>query len=100
MIVQQPLGANPVPPEGQQVVYVAPPQVPQQVQVQPVPVNVTVTVQPEAVRAENLMPQPPVPANCPPGLEYLTQLGQLLVKQKVEMFEAITGWETVNKVFK
>ena len=30
--------------------------------------------------------------------EYLTQLGQLLVKQKVEALEAIIGFETVNKV--
>ena len=25
--------------------------------------------------------------NCPPGLAYLTQLDQLIIKQKVEMLE-------------
>jgi uncharacterized protein YxjI len=43
-----------------------------------------------------------IPVNCPPGLEYLTQIDHLLVKQKVEMLEAITGVlgigvETKNK---
>lgn len=35
--------------------------------------------------------------NCPPGLEYLTTIDQLLVKQKVELLEAIIGFETNNK---
>ncbi|KAG8228515.1 hypothetical protein J437_LFUL008971, partial [Ladona fulva] len=35
--------------------------------------------------------------NCPPGLEYLTMIDQLLVKQKVELLEAFTGFETCNK---
>ncbi|KAG7157663.1 Phospholipid scramblase 2-like 2, partial [Homarus americanus] len=42
------------------------------------------------------MPTPAV-TNCPPGLEYLTQVDQLLVKQKVELLEAFTGFETSNK---
>ena len=42
------------------------------------------------------MPQQ-APANCPPGLEYLTLVDQLLVKQKVELLEAIVGYETNNK---
>jgi len=37
------------------------------------------------------------PPNCPPGLEYLTQIDQLIVKQKVELLEAFTGFETANK---
>ncbi|XP_004525584.1 phospholipid scramblase 1 isoform X1 [Ceratitis capitata] len=35
--------------------------------------------------------------NCPRGLEYLTMVDQLLVKQKVELLEAFTGFETNNK---
>lgn len=35
--------------------------------------------------------------NCPPGLEYLAQIDQLLVHQKVELLEAFTGFETNNK---
>ena len=41
-------------------------------------------------------PQQTVPG-CPPGLEYLTQIDQLLVHQQVELFEALTGWETKNR---
>lgn len=35
--------------------------------------------------------------NCPPGLEYLASVDQLLIQQKVELFEAFTGFETNNK---
>ncbi|XP_017863927.1 PREDICTED: phospholipid scramblase 2 isoform X3 [Drosophila arizonae] len=35
--------------------------------------------------------------NCPRGLEYLTSIDQLLVKQKVELLEAFIGFETNNK---
>merc|ERR1711892_164863 len=37
------------------------------------------------------------PPGCPPGLQYLAMIDQLLVKQKVELLEAFTGWETANK---
>ncbi len=37
------------------------------------------------------------PDNCPPGLEYLTQINHLIVKQKVELLEAFIGFETKNK---
>ncbi|XP_046673250.1 phospholipid scramblase 2 isoform X1 [Homalodisca vitripennis] len=37
------------------------------------------------------------PANCPPGLEYLTSIDQLLVHQKVELLEALIGFESKNK---
>ncbi|CAN8020893.1 unnamed protein product [Ixodes persulcatus] len=40
---------------------------------------------------------PPAVPNCPPGLEYLTAIDQLLVKQKVELLEAFLGFETQNK---
>ena len=33
------------------------------------------------------MPRPQGIAGCPPGLEYLTQIDQLLVQQKVELME-------------
>ena len=33
----------------------------------------------------------------PEGLEYLSQIDQLLVKQKVEVFEMLTEIETANK---
>ncbi|XP_015784200.1 phospholipid scramblase 2 [Tetranychus urticae] len=51
---------------------------------------------PTAVNEGNWMPTPLIP-NCPPGLEYLTQIDQLLVHQKVELLEAFIGFETKNK---
>ncbi|XP_074653998.1 phospholipid scramblase 2-like isoform X2 [Tubulanus polymorphus] len=42
------------------------------------------------------MTRPQVPG-CPPGLEYLTQIDQLLVHQQVELLEAFVGWECKNK---
>uniref|UniRef100_A0A8C2J920 Phospholipid scramblase n=1 Tax=Cyprinus carpio TaxID=7962 RepID=A0A8C2J920_CYPCA len=44
-----------------------------------------------------VMPVPDRLLGCPPGLEYLTQIDQLLVQQKVELAEVILGWETNNK---
>ncbi|XP_055304796.1 phospholipid scramblase 1-like [Sitodiplosis mosellana] len=35
--------------------------------------------------------------NCPPGLEYLTLIDQLLVKQKVRLLEVATGYQQNNK---
>merc|ERR1711976_125267 len=46
---------------------------------------------------QNWMPVPTGIPGCPPGLEYLTQIDQLLVKQKVEVLEMMTGIETANK---
>ncbi|KAK2167762.1 hypothetical protein LSH36_24g04001 [Paralvinella palmiformis] len=43
------------------------------------------------------MVQPTPNTNCPPGLEYLTQVDQLLVHQQVELLEAFVGFETNNK---
>ncbi|XP_053565982.1 phospholipid scramblase 2 [Bombina bombina] len=43
------------------------------------------------------MPVPETIPNCPPGLEYLSQIDQLLVHQQVELLEALTGFETNNK---
>ncbi|KAJ8278033.1 hypothetical protein GJAV_G00083050 [Gymnothorax javanicus] len=42
------------------------------------------------------VPDQSIPA-CPPGLEYLTQVDQLLIKQKVELIEAFVGFESNNK---
>ena len=47
-----------------------------------------------------VMQQQPVagpPPGCPPGLEYLTQVDQLAIKQQVEVLEIVTGFETANK---
>ncbi|XP_023223588.1 phospholipid scramblase 2-like isoform X2 [Centruroides sculpturatus] len=43
------------------------------------------------------MPVPAAPVNCPPGLEYLTMIDQLLVHQQVELLEAFIGFESANK---
>jgi len=43
------------------------------------------------------MAPPHLPPGCPPGLQYLTMVDQLLIKQKVEILEAMTGFETANK---
>lgn len=42
-------------------------------------------------------PAPSGIPSCPPGLEYLTAIDQLLVHQKVELLEAFLGFETQNK---
>ena len=36
------------------------------------------------------MPAPEGPPGCPPGLEYLTQVDQLLVNQQIELLESKT----------
>ncbi|XP_075056647.1 phospholipid scramblase 1-like [Mixophyes fleayi] len=43
------------------------------------------------------MPAPPELPNCPPGIEYLSQIDQLLIHQQRELLEVITGFETNNK---
>ncbi|XP_066477616.1 uncharacterized protein [Tiliqua scincoides] len=41
-------------------------------------------------------PVPPLP-NCPPGLEYLSQLDQILIIQQIEIFEILTNIEVNNR---
>ncbi|XP_071945547.1 phospholipid scramblase 2-like [Antedon mediterranea] len=55
-----------------------------------------VGVQPGAVSAP-WMAKPETVPGCPPGLEYLTQVDQVLVHQVVELLEAFTNWETPNR---
>ncbi|KAK7485425.1 hypothetical protein BaRGS_00023373 [Batillaria attramentaria] len=43
------------------------------------------------------MQPPPPPPGCPPGMEYLCHLDQILVKQETSMMEILTGWEVKNK---
>ena len=38
----------------------------------------------------------PIPG-CPPGLEYLITVDQILVEQVPSLLEAFTGWDTNNK---
>ncbi|XP_067851122.1 phospholipid scramblase 1 [Heptranchias perlo] len=51
----------------------------------------------KGVGADQMMLMPVAVPNCPPGLEYLAQIDQLLVHQQVELLEALTGFETNNK---
>ncbi|RZF42929.1 hypothetical protein LSTR_LSTR000552 [Laodelphax striatellus] len=53
---------------------------------------------PEGQRPDGWMSIPRgVPANCPPGLEYLASIDQLLIHQQVELVEVLIGFETANK---
>lgn len=54
--------------------------------------------QPGVPPTANWMPMPTqVLPGCPPGLEYLTELDQILVHQKVEAMEVMTGWDMNNR---
>ena len=44
---------------------------------------------PGAPQPTGWMQAPQAPPNCPPGLEYLASVDQLLVKQKVEGLEGM-----------
>ncbi|XP_007441706.1 phospholipid scramblase 3 [Python bivittatus] len=44
-----------------------------------------------------ITPYLPVATSIPPGLEYLTQVDQILIHQKVELVEAFIGFEGNNK---
>jgi len=66
------------------------------------PVNVTVVLQPGSLQAPQQQQQqtPMQIPNCPPGLEYLGILGQVLIKQKWGALETVTSFEAENKVSK
>uniref|UniRef100_A0A5F9CB24 Phospholipid scramblase n=1 Tax=Oryctolagus cuniculus TaxID=9986 RepID=A0A5F9CB24_RABIT len=43
------------------------------------------------------MPAPPRPLNCPPGLEYLTQIDQVLIHQEVKLLKVLLDFQSKNK---
>ncbi|RNA45172.1 phospholipid scramblase 2-like isoform X1 [Brachionus plicatilis] len=45
------------------------------------------------------MQKPQAIPGCPIGLEYLTQVDQLCIYQKVSLLEAVIGWDACNKYF-
>jgi len=51
------------------------------------------TTQPQG----NWMPVAQPMTGVPAGLEYLSQIDQLVIKQKIELLELVTGFETANK---
>ncbi|XP_059175573.1 phospholipid scramblase 2-like [Physella acuta] len=44
-----------------------------------------------------MMPRPAPVEGCPPGLEYMTAVDQLMCKQEVNFLEVLLGFEAVNK---
>ncbi|XP_064468736.1 phospholipid scramblase 2-like isoform X2 [Ornithodoros turicata] len=81
-----------MPPKGQQLPAQQTPLQPQQLPVQR-------AQQSAARRPPPRMPMPvdAAAAACPPGLEYLCVLDQLVIKQQIELFEVLVGFETQNK---
>nr|CAB3264958.1 phospholipid scramblase 1-like [Phallusia mammillata] len=54
-------------------------------------------MQQPVVNQPQWMAMPQAIPGCPPGLEYLTQLDQVLIHQQVELFEALTDIEMKNR---
>ncbi|XP_046673260.1 phospholipid scramblase 2-like isoform X1 [Homalodisca vitripennis] len=70
----------------------------QDISVPPISTQPLPTVQPHLLQDDwNSLPMQVQNSYCPPGLEYLTSVDQLLVHQKVELCEALIGYETCNK---
>lgn len=64
------------------------------------PPGQAITSYPPPGEVPQYAPQPPSSysnPSIPRGLEYLTMIDQLLVKQKIELLEAFVGFETNNK---
>ena len=40
----------------------------------------------------NWMPVPQAPLGCPPGLEYLTAIDQVVIQQQIELLEGKNCW--------
>uniref|UniRef100_A0A674CIQ9 Phospholipid scramblase n=1 Tax=Salmo trutta TaxID=8032 RepID=A0A674CIQ9_SALTR len=61
----------------------------------PAPMSPGVPLSPGFVPRKDtvMMPAPLRPLACPPGLEYLTQINQLLIHQEVNLAEVVLGWE-------
>lgn len=51
----------------------------------------------QPTHAQPMVPLPAPMPGVPRGLEYLTQIDQLLIKQKIELFEMLTNFEFKNK---
>ncbi|XP_036075561.1 phospholipid scramblase 1-like [Rousettus aegyptiacus] len=43
------------------------------------------------------MPAQPSQSDCPPGLEYLSQIDQILIHQQFKLLEVLTGFQANNK---
>jgi len=79
---------------GQPPAYGAPPGQPQY----GAPMGQPYAVQPGQPGAPVQWMQPVAPiAGCPQGMEYLTQLDQIIIQQETSLLEALTGWEVKNK---
>lgn len=53
----------------------------------------SVDKQPQSMQ---MNPLPPI-QGMPPGLQYLAGLDKIIIKQKIELFEVLTGFETRNR---
>ncbi|XP_036354549.1 phospholipid scramblase 2-like isoform X1 [Octopus sinensis] len=56
--------------------------------------------QPQNTGGQNMpqwMARPENTSNCPPGLEYLTMVDQILIQQQVDALETFTSFESSNK---